>query len=340
MSRGVRLLTANTAAARAVQQVNYLDGQARLRLMFVENLCRFMSRRGTPLERLPVVGGVVLDLCRLFREVRRRGGMVVVSEGKKWSEVSRSLEYEYSFGAAIKAQYEKILYAYELHKAATEASSGKAGAEGGATAEGGAAAAQQGNGGACEGADAASGGGGACSAPPTKVEASPKKKKKVFAPVDSPNRRATRGSRMDAVGEEGAAEGKEGACVQVSDGDVASDVPEPEGKETAGAQGGGEPTGATPEGGGSAGGGGAQAGGKRAAVGGAEDTAKKKHAGQREKAAGGEKGKTSAAGEVAGKRKGPDAEEVAGGAGAGTGAGAGAGEEAEAQWEAAFGAAL
>ncbi|KAJ1484467.1 JmjC domain, hydroxylase-domain-containing protein, partial [Baffinella frigidus] len=113
-----------------VQQVNYLDGQARLRLMFVENLCRFMSRRGTPLERLPVVGGVVLDLCRLFREVRRRGGMVAVSDAKKWTEVSRSLEYEYSFGAALKAQYEKILYAYELHKAATDAPAGDAGAGG------------------------------------------------------------------------------------------------------------------------------------------------------------------------------------------------------------------
>ena len=41
-----------------------------------------------------------------------------------------------------------------------------------------------------------------------------------------------------------------------------------------------------------------------------------------------------------GTRKGQDAEEDAGGAGAETGAGAGAREEAEAQWEAASGAAL
>eukprot|EP00292_Cryptomonas_paramecium_P021298 CAMPEP_0113693574 /NCGR_PEP_ID=MMETSP0038_2-20120614/19738_1 /TAXON_ID=2898 /ORGANISM="Cryptomonas paramecium" /LENGTH=161 /DNA_ID=CAMNT_0000615657 /DNA_START=72 /DNA_END=554 /DNA_ORIENTATION=- /assembly_acc=CAM_ASM_000170 len=62
------------------QQVNVLDGQARLRLTFVENLCRFMCKRGTPLERLPVVDYQVLDLCRLFREVTKRGGMAAVSE--------------------------------------------------------------------------------------------------------------------------------------------------------------------------------------------------------------------------------------------------------------------
>ena len=99
-----------------VQQVNFLDGQARLRLTFVENLCRFMAKRGTPLERLPVVDYQVLDLCRLFREVNRRGGMTSVSEDKRWADVARALGLQPSSGSVIRQHYNKMLYPYELHK--------------------------------------------------------------------------------------------------------------------------------------------------------------------------------------------------------------------------------
>ena len=99
-----------------VQQVNFLDGQARLRLTFVENLCRFMAKRGTPLERLPVVDYQVLDLCRLFREVNKRGGMVSVSEDKRWAEVARTLGLQASSGSVIRQHYQKMLHPYELYK--------------------------------------------------------------------------------------------------------------------------------------------------------------------------------------------------------------------------------
>ena len=99
-----------------VQQVNFLDGQARLRLTFVENLCRFMARRGTPLERLPVVDFQTLDLCRLFREVNKRGGMTTVTDEKRWAEVARTLGHQASSGSTIRQHYHKILYPYELYK--------------------------------------------------------------------------------------------------------------------------------------------------------------------------------------------------------------------------------
>eukprot|EP00961_Rhodomonas_salina_P025073 337878-Rhodomonas_salina.3 len=107
----------HSVCGRAVQQVNYLDGQSRLRLTFVENLCRFLARQGTPLERLPVVNDRVLDLCRLFSQVRKRGGMIAVSQNKQWSEIARAMNLKSGFGATLKQHYERILFCYELYKA-------------------------------------------------------------------------------------------------------------------------------------------------------------------------------------------------------------------------------
>ena len=99
-----------------VQQINFLDGQARLRLTFVENLCRFWAKRGTPLERLPIVEYRVVELCSLFREVAKRGGHAAVSEAKKWSEVARSMGMTAAAGGALRQHYTRILLPYELHK--------------------------------------------------------------------------------------------------------------------------------------------------------------------------------------------------------------------------------
>ena len=56
-----------------VQQVNYLDGQARQRLIFVENLCRFWSKRGQELQKLPVIAQAPLDVCRYLCPFFLRG---------------------------------------------------------------------------------------------------------------------------------------------------------------------------------------------------------------------------------------------------------------------------
>jgi hypothetical protein len=181
----------------AVQQVNFLDGQARLRMTFVESLLRFLAKRGTTLERLPVVGGVVLDLCRLFREVRKRGGFAAVSEAKKWTEVSRALEYEHSFGAALKAQYERLLHAYELHKAETDPTF----VYGPAPVGGGDGGGDGGDGDAGEEGAAAEREGAAA-----RPEGSPRKRQKKEwasrAPADDAERRPTRASLQGAAGAE------------------------------------------------------------------------------------------------------------------------------------------
>ena len=54
----------NFTVRTRVQQVNYLDGQARQRLIFVENLCRFWSKQGQELEKLPIIAQAPLDVCR------------------------------------------------------------------------------------------------------------------------------------------------------------------------------------------------------------------------------------------------------------------------------------
>jgi hypothetical protein len=100
-----------------VQQINYLDGQARLRLAFVENLCRFLAKRGTPLERIPIVEYRVLDLCRLYKEVATiRGGMNAVSENKQWSEVARVLGMAPTAGGSLRQHYARLLLPYEMYR--------------------------------------------------------------------------------------------------------------------------------------------------------------------------------------------------------------------------------
>lgn len=58
---------------------------------FVAQLYKFMDDRGTPMNRVPAVNKVDLDLHKFFIVVRKFGGFNKVSKQRKWAEVYKKL---------------------------------------------------------------------------------------------------------------------------------------------------------------------------------------------------------------------------------------------------------
>lgn len=58
---------------------------------FVAQLYKFMDDRGTPMNRVPAVNKVDLDLHKFFIVVRKFGGFNKVSKQRKWAEIYKKL---------------------------------------------------------------------------------------------------------------------------------------------------------------------------------------------------------------------------------------------------------
>lgn len=58
---------------------------------FVAQLYKFMDDRGTPMNKVPAVNKVDLDLHKFFVVVRKNGGYNKVSKQRKWSDVYKKL---------------------------------------------------------------------------------------------------------------------------------------------------------------------------------------------------------------------------------------------------------
>uniref|UniRef100_A0A1I8GWD8 ARID domain-containing protein n=2 Tax=Macrostomum lignano TaxID=282301 RepID=A0A1I8GWD8_9PLAT len=76
------------------------------RKQFLDDLFAFMQRRGTPVNRIPIMAKQVLDLYELFRLVVSKGGLVEVINKKLWREITKGLNLPYM----------KYLYPYECEK--------------------------------------------------------------------------------------------------------------------------------------------------------------------------------------------------------------------------------
>ncbi|KAF3821303.1 hypothetical protein GH733_011456 [Mirounga leonina] len=72
------------------KQLYELDGDPK-RKEFLDDLFSFMQKRGTPVNRVPIMAKQVLDLYALFRLVTAKGGLVEVINRKVWREVTRGL---------------------------------------------------------------------------------------------------------------------------------------------------------------------------------------------------------------------------------------------------------
>ncbi|XP_072157940.1 uncharacterized protein [Bemisia tabaci] len=86
---------------------------------FLDDLFSFMQRRGTPINRLPIMAKSVLDLYELYNLVIQRGGLVDVINKKLWQEIIKGLNLPSSITSAaftLRTQYMKYLYPYECEK--------------------------------------------------------------------------------------------------------------------------------------------------------------------------------------------------------------------------------
>uniref|UniRef100_A0A1B6DEC3 ARID domain-containing protein n=1 Tax=Clastoptera arizonana TaxID=38151 RepID=A0A1B6DEC3_9HEMI len=86
---------------------------------FLDDLFSFMQRRGSPINRLPIMAKSVLDLYELYNLVIQRGGLVDVINKKLWQEIIKGLHLPSSITSAaftLRTQYMKYLYPYECDK--------------------------------------------------------------------------------------------------------------------------------------------------------------------------------------------------------------------------------
>ncbi|XP_050352424.1 protein dead ringer isoform X2 [Nymphalis io] len=86
---------------------------------FLDDLFSFMQKRGTPINRLPIMAKSVLDLFELYNLVIERGGLVEVINKKLWQEIIKGLRLPSSITSAaftLRTQYMKYLYDYECEK--------------------------------------------------------------------------------------------------------------------------------------------------------------------------------------------------------------------------------
>jgi hypothetical protein len=83
---------------------------------FLDELFSFMQKRGTPINRLPIMAKQVLDLYELYNLVVARGGLVEVINKKLWQEIIKGLGLPSSITSAaftLRTQYTKYLYPME-----------------------------------------------------------------------------------------------------------------------------------------------------------------------------------------------------------------------------------
>ncbi|KAM4618216.1 AT-rich interactive domain-containing protein 3B-like [Polymixia lowei] len=86
---------------------------------FLDELFIFMQKRGTPVNRIPIMAKQILDLYRLYKLVTEKGGLVEVINKKIWREITKGLNLPTSITSAaftLRTQYMKYLYPFECEK--------------------------------------------------------------------------------------------------------------------------------------------------------------------------------------------------------------------------------
>ncbi|TSM52353.1 AT-rich interactive domain-containing protein 3A [Bagarius yarrelli] len=86
---------------------------------FLDDLFTYMQKRGTPVNRIPIMAKQVLDLYKLYKLVTEKGGLVEVINKKIWREITKGLNLPTSITSAaftLRTQYMKYLYPYECEK--------------------------------------------------------------------------------------------------------------------------------------------------------------------------------------------------------------------------------
>ncbi|XP_015198854.2 AT-rich interactive domain-containing protein 3B isoform X1 [Lepisosteus oculatus] len=105
-------------ASRDFAKLYELDSDPK-RKEFLDDLFTYMQKRGTPVNRIPIMAKQVLDLYMLYKLVTEKGGLVEVINKKIWREITKGLNLPTSITSAaftLRTQYMKYLYPYECEK--------------------------------------------------------------------------------------------------------------------------------------------------------------------------------------------------------------------------------
>uniref|UniRef100_A0A3B4D5T1 AT-rich interactive domain-containing protein 3 n=1 Tax=Pygocentrus nattereri TaxID=42514 RepID=A0A3B4D5T1_PYGNA len=107
-----------SGSSSLIQKLYELDDDEK-RKEFLDDLFSFMQKRGTPVNRIPIMAKQVLDLYTLYKLVTEKGGLVEVINKKIWREITKGLNLPTSITSAaftLRTQYMKYLYPYECEK--------------------------------------------------------------------------------------------------------------------------------------------------------------------------------------------------------------------------------
>ncbi|XP_067105066.1 AT-rich interactive domain-containing protein 3B-like [Osmerus mordax] len=105
-------------ASRDFAKLYELDNDPN-RKEFLDDLFTFMQKRGTPVNRIPIMAKQVLDLYMLYKLVTEKGGLVEVINKKIWREITKGLNLPTSITSAaftLRTQYMKYLYPFECER--------------------------------------------------------------------------------------------------------------------------------------------------------------------------------------------------------------------------------
>ncbi|KAI7802112.1 AT-rich interactive domain-containing protein 3B-like [Triplophysa rosa] len=119
-SDDVENIRGRAESSRDFAKLYELDSDPR-RKEFLDDLFTFMQKRGTPVNRIPIMAKQVLDLYMLYKLVTEKGGLVEVINKKIWREITRGLNLPTSITSAaftLRTQYMKYLYPFECERKA------------------------------------------------------------------------------------------------------------------------------------------------------------------------------------------------------------------------------
>ena len=107
-----------------IQKTNELLVRKVQRVKFMKELSEYWDRAGSPLTKLPVLGGSDIDLHLLHLLVTRHGGFDRVGSGRKWTEVATSMNIHTAgvghVSASLKRHYQQLLLPFDRFRAGLE----------------------------------------------------------------------------------------------------------------------------------------------------------------------------------------------------------------------------
>ena len=104
-----------------VQKINELLIRKVQRLKFMKELAEFWDGAGSPLVKIPVIGGTELNLHLLHTIVSRLGGYERVCADRRWMEVTAEMSIHSAtaqhVSGALKKHYQQLLLPFDQRSA-------------------------------------------------------------------------------------------------------------------------------------------------------------------------------------------------------------------------------